>query len=149
MTLTDSSGKVANSQEKFLSVDQFTEAQRTGSRAYKIARFSLILFDFGKADLDSRNVNIVDQIVTRIQPTSIVVVNGYADSLGGAAYNLELSQRRAQATADLIVKRCPFPVRPSAIGRGSSNLYGANDTPEGRYLSRTVEVIVRTPITSE
>jgi outer membrane protein OmpA-like peptidoglycan-associated protein len=146
INVTDNAGISYTSPEKFLSVDQFTETQATGSRAYKISRFSLILFDFGKATLDPRNEDIVDQILKRVEPNSAVLVNGYADSLGGEQYNLELSQKRAQATSDLIVKRCPFHITPTVVARGSSNLYDADDTPEGRYLSRTVEVLVRTPI---
>ncbi|HZV13297.1 MAG TPA: OmpA family protein, partial [Candidatus Kapabacteria bacterium] len=146
ISVTDDAGITYTSPEKFLSVDQYTETQPTGFRAYKISRFSLILFDFGKATLDPRNVDIVNQILKRVEPNSTVLVNGYADSLGGEQYNLELSQKRAQATADLITKLCPFPIHPTVVARGSSNLYDADDTPEGRYLSRTVEVLVRTPI---
>ncbi|HET7153716.1 MAG TPA: OmpA family protein, partial [Candidatus Kapabacteria bacterium] len=148
INVTDKNGINYTSPDKFLSVDQFTETQTaTGLKAYKISRFSLILFDFGKATLDPRNEAIVDQILKRVEPNSAVLVNGYADSLGGAQYNLDLSQKRAQATADLITKRCKFSISPTVVARGSSNLYDADDTPEGRYLSRTVEVLVRTPIT--
>lgn len=70
-----------------------------------------------------------------------IVVTGYTDSSGPAAYNQGLSERRAQAVADYLVS--VHAVRPDHIrasGRGEEDPIASNDTDEGRRLNRRVEI---------
>jgi OmpA-OmpF porin, OOP family len=70
------------------------------------ARTYLVFFDWDKADLSARARQIIGeaaQNVGKVQVTRIEV-NGYADLTGSHAYNLKLSQRRADAVAAELVK---------------------------------------------
>jgi OOP family OmpA-OmpF porin len=63
-------------------------------------------------------------------------VGGYADSTGDEAYNLELSQRRAQSALDYLVSLGIAPGRMTAVGYGEANPIADNATPEGQALNR-------------
>jgi outer membrane protein OmpA-like peptidoglycan-associated protein len=63
-------------------------------------------------------------------------VGGYSDSTGDEAYNLRLSQRRAQAALDYLASRGIAAGRMTAVGYGEANPIADNATPEGRALNR-------------
>src|SRR5690606_13696658 len=103
----------------------------------RIEIFSLILFDFGKADISPLNRKIMDEVRSRIEPNSTVAVYGYADRTGTAEYNKELAQRRCNEVTKFLrdavtdEKLRIYPV-------GNDRLLYNNDLPEGRSYSRTV-----------
>ena len=66
-------------------------------------------------------------------------VIGHTDSVGSAEYNQGLSERRAQAVADHLIRQ--DPTRASFVvpmGRGESEPLASNDTAEGRAQNRRV-----------
>ena len=73
-------------------------------------------------------------------PETRIQVNGYTDSTGGDAHNLDLSQRRANAVAQYFIAQGVSSNRIVANGFGSSNPIASNATPEGRQANRRVEV---------
>ena len=77
-------------------------------------------------------------------PDSKVIVKGYTDSLGNPAYNVDLSQRRAQAVADELIKQGVKAENVTAIGYGAANPVATNDTIEGRRQNRRVELEIET-----
>src|SRR4029077_1091089 len=69
-------------------------------------------------------------------------VEGHTDSVGSDEYNLQLSQKRAQAVRDYLVQQ---GIPESAIafrGLGKSAPVATNDTPEGRQQNRRVELVL-------
>jgi outer membrane protein OmpA-like peptidoglycan-associated protein len=75
-------------------------------------------------------------------PKSMVQVIGHTDSEGDATYNLGLSQRRADAVADILQSDgVPFN-RLQIIGRGEEQPVASNLTAEGRAQNRRVEIVV-------
>jgi outer membrane protein OmpA-like peptidoglycan-associated protein len=108
---------------------------------YEIERYSLILFDFDKANIEGSNKNIVDLISKRIKPDSEIEISGYTDRTGDDEYNRKLSEKRAQATKTLLKRSDAI-----AIGVGKDKQLFNNDTPEGRIYSRTVEITVKTKV---
>lgn len=78
--------------------------------------------------------------VLKKYPNAKVTVKGYSDSLGNPAYNVDLSQRRAQAVADALVKQGVPAENVTAIGYGAANPVASNATVEGRRQNRRVEV---------
>lgn len=78
--------------------------------------------------------------VLKKYPNAKVTVKGYSDSLGNPAYNVDLSQRRAQAVADALVKQGVKAENVTAIGYGAANPVATNATVEGRRQNRRVEV---------
>jgi len=74
-------------------------------------------------------------------PGSNAIIEGHTDDQGAAAYNLDLSSRRALAVRDALVFNHGVPAtRLSIIGAGSATPLQPNETPTGRAYNRRVEV---------
>ncbi len=71
-----------------------------------------------------------------------VVVEGFTDSQGAAQYNVDLSQRRADAVRDYIVQRGFDATRIQAHGIGEARPVADNATAEGRANNRRVEIVL-------
>lgn len=76
------------------------------------------------------------------QPTRNIRIEGYTDTRGEKSYNLDLSQRRADAVRDLLIENGISAERITARGYGEENAVASNDTAAGRRENRRVEVIV-------
>ena len=75
-------------------------------------------------------------------PDRRVQVEGFTDSTGGEDYNLELSQRRADAVAMAIIQRGIDAQRVRAMGYGEQFPKASNSNAGSRQLNRRVEIIV-------
>ncbi len=75
-------------------------------------------------------------------PDTTVNVVGHTDNTGTAAYNLDLSQRRAQSVASVLISAGVAPQRVRVTGLGENQPVASNQTPEGRALNRRVEMII-------
>ena len=75
-------------------------------------------------------------------PDTTVNVIGHTDNTGAASYNQDLSQRRAQAVASVLINAGVAPQRIRSIGRGEDSPIASNLTPEGRQQNRRVEIII-------
>lgn len=76
-------------------------------------------------------------------PNSRIEIVGHTDDSGSAAYNQDLSERRARAVADVLQSSGVPASRVSAYGRGEDQPMASNATPEGRAQNRRVEIIIR------
>ncbi|WP_341861027.1 OmpA family protein [Gymnodinialimonas sp. 57CJ19] len=76
-------------------------------------------------------------------PATDVQVVGHTDNTGSAGYNQDLSTRRAQGVAGVLLEAGVAPSRVRSSGRGESEPIATNLTPEGRQQNRRVEVIIR------
>jgi outer membrane protein OmpA-like peptidoglycan-associated protein len=76
-------------------------------------------------------------------PNSRIEVIGHTDSTGSAAYNQDLSQRRAASVANVLRDSGVPGARLAAFGRGEDQPIATNLTPEGRAQNRRVEIIIR------
>lgn len=109
----------------------------------KIERFALIVFDFNSASLNPANQRIVDDIRARIQKDSKVIIAGFADRSGELTYNQNLALRRCQEVKNALgLAEAQVQLNPV----GSKELLYDNDSPQGRSYSRTVQIIVETPV---
>lgn len=75
-------------------------------------------------------------------PNTTVNVIGHTDNVGEAAFNLGLSQRRAQAVTSVLINAGVSPQRIRSIGRGEDQPVANNLTPEGRQQNRRVEIVI-------
>lgn len=75
-------------------------------------------------------------------PNSTVNVVGHTDNVGEAAFNFDLSQRRAQAVASVLINGGVAPQRIRSIGRGEDQPVASNATASGRQQNRRVEIII-------
>lgn len=113
--------------------------ERVGDRL--IDRYSLILFDYDRADLDATNFKIGTEVRGRIAENATVTITGHTDRIGEEAYNQRLSEERARSVARVL------GIAPErASGLGETRLLYDNALPEGRFYSRTVTIVVETPI---
>ncbi|MBE0644437.1 MAG: OmpA family protein, partial [Bacteroidetes bacterium] len=110
-----------------------------------VNRSKLILFDFDKATVSNRNRAIIREVTNSITPKSTVSIVGYTDALGEAEYNVKLSQQRADAVLKAFGKALDN-INVTTRGVGSTQLLFSNETPEGRFYCRMVQVIIETPV---
>lgn len=75
-------------------------------------------------------------------PNTTVNVIGHTDNTGTAAYNLDLSQRRAQAVSSVLLSAGVSPTRVVSIGRGEDQPIASNLDAAGRAQNRRVEIII-------
>ncbi len=76
-------------------------------------------------------------------PNSRIEVIGHTDNTGSAAYNQDLSQRRAVSVASVLRESGVPGSRIAAYGRGEDQPIASNLTAEGRAKNRRVEIIIR------
>ncbi|MEM1403612.1 MAG: OmpA family protein [Pseudomonadota bacterium] len=102
-------------------------------------------FAFDSAELDAESKAALDSAVDVIKAHSAVKMDvvGYTDSSGPEAYNLKLSERRAQAAVEYLVSRGIADDQLRAVGRGEADPVASNDTRDGRERNRRVELVVR------
>ena len=75
-------------------------------------------------------------------PESTIQIVGHTDSDGDAGSNQQLSERRANAVADVLLNQgVPFQ-RIQTFGRGESQPIASNFTPEGKAQNRRVEIVI-------
>jgi outer membrane protein OmpA-like peptidoglycan-associated protein len=109
----------------------------------RIERFFLILFDFNSAELKPHHIKTLNEIKAKIIPESKVIVSGFTDRTGDPLYNLELAKRRClEVQRYLKVDESKLAINPI----GASQLLYDNDIPEGRSYSRTVQIVIETPV---
>ena len=72
-----------------------------------------------------------------------VEISGHTDSVGSDDTNIQLSQRRAEAVADYLVKAGISPEHLNAVGYGKTRPIASNDTEEGRAQNRRIEFDVK------
>jgi len=78
----------------------------------------------------------------RDNPGLKVLLVGHTDNRGGLQYNMDLSNRRATAVRDALVKHYGIaPARLGAAGVGFLAPVATNTTPEGRAKNRRVELV--------
>jgi outer membrane protein OmpA-like peptidoglycan-associated protein len=131
--------KAAADLAKFASVKQ-------EARGMVVTLSGSVLFASAKSDLlpaaQAKLAEVATSLI-EVDPLAKMVVEGHSDSQGGAAYNQDLSQRRAQAVRDFLVTRGIASDRISAQGFGSTRSIADNASPEGRANNRRVEIVVQ------
>jgi outer membrane protein OmpA-like peptidoglycan-associated protein len=92
----------------------------------------------GRSQADLRTLaNSINQY-----PNTTVNVVGHTDNVGGAAFNFDLSQRRAQSVTSVLINSGVAASRIRSIGRGEDAPIATNLTAEGRQANRRVEIVI-------
>ncbi|MGA7810984.1 OmpA family protein [Bradyrhizobium sp.] len=104
-----------------------------------------IRFETGSATIDPDSAGLLDRLVeTALRcPSANFEIAGHTDGDGDDAFNQALSERRAQAVADFLVKAGLPADRFTAVGYGSSQPVASNDTDEGKAQNRRIDFVVR------
>jgi len=101
-----------------------------------------VMFALNSADIDASSFGLLDDVATVLarNPTvEKVEVQGHTDSLGIAASNRQLSNKRASAVKDYLVSKGVDASRLDAKGFGPSEPLVEGDTPEAHATNRRVE----------
>lgn len=100
-------------------------------------------FDFDKAVLRQEDMPNVDKDVATLKTWGDmkVEVAGHTDSRGSDAYNMRLSERRADVVRNYLISKGIAADRLSAKGYGESQPIADNATDEGRFKNRRVELV--------
>jgi len=103
-----------------------------------------IHFEINKAYLRKESLNILDTIISQLkkQPSIKIEVRGHTDSSGGKAYNQRLSERRADAVAEYMIKKGISPERLNSVGYGETRPIASNKTRKGRKKNRRTEFFI-------
>jgi len=104
-----------------------------------------VLFDFDKTAIKPDGVKILDRLVDFLKenPTKGADLEGHTDSIGTDKYNQGLSERRAGAVRDYLVKKSVDLKRLTTRGFGEAKPIADNKTKDGRAKNRRVEIKVR------
>jgi outer membrane protein OmpA-like peptidoglycan-associated protein len=118
-----------------------------------IAKMNNIYFDFDHAEIRPDAAKELDKIVVIMNkyPTMHVEIASHADCRGDAAYNLNLSDRRAKSSNEYVKARITNPDRISGKGYGETRLLNdcpckgdevSSCSPEQQQKNRRTEFIV-------
>ena len=104
-----------------------------------------IHFRTNKADLAPQSHALLDELAAvSMQCTDVnIEVGGHTDSIGRASYNMNLSQRRAEAVLRYLQAAGLSADRHSAIGYGETQPVASNATRESRANNRRIEFTVK------
>ena len=101
-----------------------------------------ITFRTGSADLNAQFFKVLDGVasVARKYDKTIIEIAGHTDNVGGAEFNKQLSQRRANAVAQYLMSRGVAESRIMTAAGGEDHPIASNATEQGRAANRRVEV---------
>ena len=105
----------------------------------------ITLFDFDKSFIRAEAFPILDEIAAWMieNPEHGALIEGYTDYKGSDAYNLGLSQRRADSVKKYLVDKGVEQTRLEAIGRGKGKFTEGNTDAEQRQQNRRVVITLR------
>jgi len=113
---------------------------------YDDDRFELkgVTFETGKASILPGSTKILEATVKGLQKFDSVSVeiSGHTDNVGGEEFNMKLSQARADAVRDYLIRKGIAENRIRAVGYGFLRPRGDNRTPEGRAKNRRIEISI-------
>lgn len=106
-----------------------------------------VLFDFNKSNLKPealRQLGVVLQAL-REQPNLQVHIVGHTDGVGSDAYNMKLSERRAESVAQYLVSQKVPRQSITTDWKGKREPIASNATAAGRAQNRRVEITLSPP----
>lgn len=103
-----------------------------------------LLFDTDKTVIKNTSVQSLEDLYKLLSenPSLRIQITGHTDNVGKEKYNQKLSEGRAKAVYQEMVRRGINPKRMSWRGAGETEPIESNDTPEGRAENRRVEFMI-------
>lgn len=125
-------------------VEEVVVAPAPAPTASKVSFAADTFFDFDKSVLKPAGKATLDELAQLIKDINleVVVAVGHTDSIGTEAYNLKLSERRAQAVKAYLVSKGIDASRIYTEGKGEAQPIASNKTAEGRAKNRRVDIEV-------
>ncbi len=104
-----------------------------------------VFFDFDKNILTEADLRELPKAVAFVKkyPGAKIRLDGYTDSIGTDAYNMKLSERRATAVKNYLIKEAGVSSsKITAVGHGEADPVADNKTADGRAKNRRVEISI-------
>jgi outer membrane protein OmpA-like peptidoglycan-associated protein len=123
---------------------QLADLQAKQTERGIVITFGDVLFNTDQAVLTEggqRTVRKLADVLTQ-NPDRSVMVEGFTDSTGSSAHNLELSQRRAESVRSALMGMGVEGTRVATRGYGEAYPIAGNDTAGNRQLNRRVEIVL-------
>lgn len=113
-----------------------------------IVVFDKLQYESGKSDLKSSSFSDLDRLVNLMKdhPNMAVEIFGHTDNVGDSRNNFSLSQRRASAVAEYLVRRGIPRERVFSRGFGEQYPLASNASESGRLKNRRVEIHLFLPV---
>jgi OOP family OmpA-OmpF porin len=110
----------------------------------KIELKQTVFFDTNKATIKAVSFGLLDQVALALQdnPKLVVEVQGHTDSQGADAFNLKLSQSRAESVRAYLMRKGVDARRMDPRGYGENVPIADNRTGDGRSQNRRVEFVI-------
>ncbi len=123
---------------------QLAELQAKQTERGMVVTLGDVLFNTDQAVLTSGGQATVQKLanILRDNPDRTVLVEGFTDSTGSTAHNLELSQRRAEAVRSALTQAGIDRSRVETRGYGEAYPVAGNATAGERQLNRRVEIVL-------
>ncbi len=123
---------------------QLADLQAKQTERGIVITFGDVLFNVDQANLTAQGMAVARRLadVLRDNPDRTVLVEGFTDSTGSDAYNLQLSQRRAEAVRVALSQMGIDRARIETRGYGEAYPVASNATPGERQLNRRVEIVL-------
>ncbi|WP_338792672.1 OmpA family protein [Bernardetia sp. Wsw4-3y2] len=101
-----------------------------------------VLFETGKANLKGSSFKAIDELASAMtaKSTMEIEIAGHTDNVGDKDANLKLSQERAEAVRDYLIKKGINANRITAKGYGDTKPVADNSTDAGKQQNRRTEV---------
>ena len=127
--------------------DNFAPAQVSSQNGTtKVTLGEAILFDFDKSNLKPGVDGVLAEVKSSVidqKPNGRILIAGYTDDVGADAYNLALSDRRAQSVADWLQRAGIQTSRITTKGYGKTQPVVPNTSDANRARNRRVEISVQ------
>lgn len=109
-----------------------------------LVTFGNLLFDLNRATLKPTAMGNIGKLADFLKQNEDrqVIIEGYTDSSGSDAYNLRLSEQRANSVRDALIRMGVSADRIVARGYGEQYPISSNDSPAGRAMNRRVDVTI-------
>lgn len=103
-----------------------------------------IYFEFNQSYLLKQSTETLSGIAGQLKrnPRIKLEIQGHTDAVGDAAYNQKLSEKRAHAVMDFLIKNGISPERLRAVGYGMKKPIADNSSAEGRGKNRRTEFLI-------
>ena len=147
--IPDAMDKCPNEPETFNGVDDTDGCPDSGGQVTiaggKIELPENINFDTGSERIAGRSEALMDRIADKMKSNPQVKrirIEGHTDDVGGSKKNMELSQARAEAVRNFLIRKGVEPDRLQAVGYGDTRPLDKRKTADARAKNRRVEFII-------
>lgn len=145
LSMTEAQQSAADAQAKAEELArQLAELQAKPTERGMVLTMGDVLFDYNKADVKAGGMRVINKLAKFLEkyPERTIQIEGHTDSTGSDAYNLGLSERRAESVKRALMYEGIKRDRMTTIGYGEQFPIASNTTSSGRQQNRRVEIII-------